>query len=154
MRAVIQRVIRASVHVDESTIASIGTGMLVLLGVAAADTPEQVAKLAAKVASLRIFEDAEGKMNCSCAQAGGEVLCVSQFTLYGDLRRGNRPSFEGAAAGAIAKPLYEAFCSELERLGLKCARGVFGAEMQVELVNDGPVTLILDTADFERPRRA
>ena len=134
--------------------ASIGVGMLVLLGVAAADTQEQASKLALKVANLRIFEDARGKMNLSCAEAGGEVLCVSQFTLFGDVRRGNRPSFEGAAAGAIARPLYEAFCVELERLGLKCSRGVFGAEMRVELVNDGPVTLTLDTEDFERPRRA
>lgn len=128
--------------------------MLILLGVAREDSMESARKLAAKCAALRVFEDQDGKMNRSCAEAGGEVLCVSQFTLYGDARRGNRPSFEVAAPGATAQPLYEAFCAELERLGLQCSRGVFGAEMRVHLVNDGPVTLILDTAELDRPRRA
>lgn len=111
-------------------------------------------KLAGKCAALRIFKDQDGKMNRSCAEAGGEVLCVSQFTLYGDSRRGNRPSFEHAAPGPVAEPLYEMFCFEVERLGLKCSRGVFGAEMLVHLVNDGPVTLILDEAQLGGPRRA
>ena len=145
---------QASVEVDGREVSATGTGMLILLGVAMEDSPESARKLAVKCAALRIFEDDDGKMNRSCAEAGGEVLCVSQFTLYGDVRRGNRPSFDSAAPGAIAEPLYEAFCAELERLGLRCSRGVFGAEMAVHLVNDGPVTLIVDTAELERPRRA
>jgi D-tyrosyl-tRNA(Tyr) deacylase len=154
MRAVIQRVSRASVTVEGRLVSEIGTGMLVLLGVAKGDGPEDARKLAAKVAALRVFEDAEGKMNRSIADAGGAVLCVSQFTLHGDVRRGNRPSFEGAAAGSEAEPLYRLFCEEIRRAGLVCAEGVFGAEMAVELVNDGPVTLILDTNTLSEPRRA
>ena len=154
MRAVIQRVLRASVQVDSRDVSTIGPGLLILLGVGKEDSENSALKLSSKCAALRIFEDEDGKLNRSCAEVGGEVLCVSQFTLYGDLRRGNRPSFDAAAPSASAEPLYEAFCSRLERLGLKCSRGVFGVEMRVELVNDGPVTLILDSAELERPRRA
>ncbi len=154
MRAVVQRVSRASVSVDGREVSEIRAGMLVLLGVAKGDRPEDVRKLAAKVAALRVFEDAEGKMNLGIADAGGAVLCVSQFTLHGDVRRGNRPSFEGAAPGSEAEPLYRLFCEAIRSAGLVCAEGVFGAEMAVELVNDGPVTLILDTDTLGEPRRA
>ena len=137
MRAVVQRVARASVDVDGSRVAEIGPGLLVLLGVTHEDTPEQADRLADKVRALRIFEDAEGKMNEALGDR--EVLCVSQFTLYGDARKGNRPSFVAAARPDHAEPLYARFC---DRLG--ASRGVFGAHMDVALVNDGPVTLILD----------
>ncbi|MGE3076439.1 MAG: D-aminoacyl-tRNA deacylase [Dehalococcoidia bacterium] len=154
MRAVIQRVSLARVSVGGETIGEIGPGLLVLLGVAKGDAREQCRKLAAKTAALRIFEDAAGKMNRDVVAAGGSILCVSQFTLYGDARRGNRPSFERAAPGSDAEPLYEEFCAELEQAGLVVQRGRFGAEMKVELVNDGPVTVILDTDELEQPRRA
>jgi D-tyrosyl-tRNA(Tyr) deacylase len=154
VRAVIQRVARASVSVGGEPVASIGPGLVVLLGVADDDTLETSDRLAGKVAGLRIFEDEAGKMNLSTADIGGSVLCISQFTLYGDVRRGRRPSFEAAAPPDSARPLYEAFCGGVEREGLPCARGVFGAHMVVELVNDGPVTLILDSDDLDRPRRA
>ncbi len=137
MRAVVQRVARASVDVDGSRVAEIGPGLLVLLGVTHEDTPEQADRLADKVRALRIFEDAEGKMNEALGDR--EVLCVSQFTLYGDARKGNRPSFVAAARPDHAESLYARFC---DRLG--ASRGVFGAHMDVALVNDGPVTLILD----------
>ena len=154
MRAVVQRVGRASVNVGGESTAAIGPGLLVLLGVAQDDTLETAEKLAAKVAGLRIFEDEAGKMNRSTAEAGGSVLCVSQFTLYGDVRKGRRPSFDAAAPPETALPLYEAFCVAVEREGLACSRGIFGAHMVIELVNDGPVTLILDSEELERPRRA
>lgn len=128
--------------------------MLVLLGVAKGDSLQQCRKLAARTAALRIFEDADQKMNLDVSAIGGEVLVVSQFTLHGDVRRGNRPSFERAAPGPAAEPLYETFCSELESAGLVVRRGKFGAEMQVELVNDGPFTFILDTDELEKPRSA
>lgn len=127
---------------------------MVLLGVTHGDTVATGAKLAAKIVELRLFDDADGKMNLSLAEASGEVLCISQFTLYGDVRRGRRPSWEAAAPGDEANPIYKAFCEEIERLGTHCERGVFGAEMQVELANDGPVTLILDSEELDRPRRA
>lgn len=154
MRAVVQRVASARVVVDGEAKGQIGRGLLVLLGVSRDDSTAEAALLAGKVSRLRVFEDAAGKMNLDVASAGGAVLCVSQFTLYGDTRKGNRPSFDGAAPGPQAEPLYESFCREIEATGLACERGVFGAEMQVELVNDGPVTLILDTDDLVRPRRA
>ena len=132
-----QRVARASVDVDGEPIAAIGPGLLVLLGITHEDGPEQADRLAAKVRALRIFEDAEGRMNEPLGAR--EVLCVSQFTLYGDARRGNRPSFVAAAPPERAEPLYERFC---DRLGAR--RGRFGARMAVELVNDGPVTLLLE----------
>ncbi len=137
MRALVQRVGRASVHVDDELIAAIGAGLLVLLGVARNDDVAAAERLAAKVRALRVFADADGHMNEPLGER--EILCVSQFTLYGDARRGNRPSFVAAAPGELAEPLYERFC---ELAGAK--RGVFGAHMQVELVNDGPVTLLLE----------
>ena len=146
MRALVQRVREASVEVAGREISRIGPGMLVLLGVASTDAAAEVERLAAKVAGLRMFEDFEGKMNLDIAAAGGAVLCVSQFTLHADVRRGNRPSFDSAAPRAIAEPLYERFCAAIEARGIACRRGVFGAEMQVRLVNDGPVTLILESS--------
>jgi D-tyrosyl-tRNA(Tyr) deacylase len=139
MRALVQRVSRASVTVDGETIAAIGSGLLVLLGVAHGDDEAAADKLADKVRALRIFEDAEGKMNESLGD-GREVLVVSQFTLYGDARKGNRPSFVNAARPEVAEPLYERFRARLGAPG-----GRFGAHMDVELVNDGPVTLLLET---------
>ena len=138
MRALIQRVGRASVSVGDERVAAIGPGLLVLLGVTHDDGPEEADKLADKVRALRVFPDRDGRMNDPLGDR--EVLCVSQFTLYGDARRGNRPSYVAAARPEHAEPLYERFC---DRLG--AARGVFGAEMAVELVNDGPVTLLLET---------
>ena len=137
MKAVVQRVRRASVSVDGRTVAQIGPGMLVLVGVATADGPEEADRLAAKLARLRIFDDADGRMNDPLGER--EVLCVSQFTLLGDTSRGNRPSWGGAAPAEAAQPLYERVC---EALG--AARGAFGEHMVVELENDGPVTLLLE----------
>ena len=137
MRALVQRVSRAAVTVDGDRVAEIGAGLLVLLGVTHDDGPEQADRLAAKVRALRVFPDASGRMNEPLGDRA--VLCVSQFTLYGDATRGNRPSYVAAARPEHAEPLYERFC---ERLG--AARGVFGAMMAVELVNDGPVTLLLE----------
>jgi D-tyrosyl-tRNA(Tyr) deacylase len=147
MRAVLQRVSRASVVIDGETVGSISRGLLVLLGVAHADTAAEAQWLAEKVAGLRVFNDEAGKMNRDVADVGGALLVVSQFTLHGDCRKGRRPSFIGAAPPEIAIPLYEAFINALRGLGLPVQTGRFGAMMQVELVNDGPVTLILDTAD-------
>ncbi|MBV9820156.1 MAG: D-tyrosyl-tRNA(Tyr) deacylase [Solirubrobacterales bacterium] len=138
MRALVQRVQRASVDIDGRRVAEIGPGLLVLLGVTHGDTAAEADRLATKVRALRVFADAEGRMNEPLGDR--EILCVSQFTLYGDARRGNRPSYVGAAAPDVAEPLYERFC---ECAG--AARGRFGAEMQVELVNDGPVTLLLES---------
>ena len=137
MRALVQRVSEASVNVEGDTVAAIGPGLLVLLGVTHDDTPEIADRLADKTRALRIFPDADGRMNEPLGRR--EVLCVSQFTLYGDARKGNRPSYVAAAPPDRAEPLYERFC---ERLDAK--RGVFGALMSVELVNDGPVTLLLE----------
>lgn len=147
MRAVLQRVRRASVTVGGETVGAIDAGWLVLLGVGPADTPAEAAWLADKVAHLRAFEDDAGKMNRSVLDAGGGVLVVSQFTLYADTRKGRRPSFTGAAPPAVAEPLVERVVAELRAVGLPVATGRFGADMQVELVNDGPVTFVLDTAD-------
>ena len=138
MRALVQRVSRASVSVDGETVAAIGPGLLVLLGVRAGDMPEDADSLATKVRVLRVFPDEEGRMNEPLGER--EVLCVSQFTLYGDTRRGNRPSYTEAASPEFAEPLYERFCA---LLGAR--RGVFGAMMEVELVNDGPVTLLVES---------
>jgi D-aminoacyl-tRNA deacylase len=138
MRALVQRVSRAGVRVGGELVSEIGPGLLVLLGVSREDQPPNAERLAERVRSLRVFRDAEGNMNEPLGER--EILCVSQFTLYGDTRRGNRPSFIAAAPGPQAEPLYELFC---ERAG--AARGVFGAEMAVELVGDGPVTLLLET---------
>jgi D-aminoacyl-tRNA deacylase len=138
MRALVQRVTRASVRVAGEEIGAIGPGMLVLLGVRAGDGEADAERLAAKVRALRIFPDTRGRMSEPLGER--EVLCVSQFTLYGDARKGNRPSYVGAAPADVAEPLYERFC---ELLGAR--RGAFGAAMEVELVNDGPVTLLLET---------
>ena len=137
MRALVQRVSQAAVDVEGERVAQIGPGVLVLLGIQRGDSPEQADRLAAKVRALRIFDDAEGRMNEPLADR--EALCVSQFTLYGDTGKGNRPSYADAAPSEEAEPLYERFC---EQLGAK--RGVFGACMGVALVNDGPVTLLLE----------
>lgn len=145
MRAVVQRVSRAEVRVDGAVVGSIGRGLLVLLGVAQGDGESEARFLADKVARLRVFEDEAGKMNRSVADAGGGVLVVSQFTLLGDARKGNRPSFTAAAPPEVANALYERFCALLGERGLLVARGVFRARMDVELVNDGPVTILLDS---------
>jgi D-aminoacyl-tRNA deacylase len=137
VRALVQRVTRASVEVDGSAVAEIGPGLLVLLGIAHDDDERAVERLAEKVRALRIFADVDGRMNDALGER--EVLCVSQFTLYGDARKGNRPSFVAAAPAAHAEPLYERFCEQLD-----AKRGRFGAQMLVELVNDGPVTLMLE----------
>ena len=140
MRALVQRVAESAVSVDGREVARIGPGLLVLLGVRRGDTEAQADRLARKLLALRIFEDEEGRMNRSLADAGGEMLCVSQFTLYGDARKGNRPSFVDAAPPAEAEPLYERV-----RAALGAQGGIFGARMRVSLVNDGPVTLLLET---------
>jgi D-tyrosyl-tRNA(Tyr) deacylase len=153
VRAVVQRVSQASVEVDGHIVGQIGRGLLVLLGVGQHDTLEDAAYLARKIAGLRVFADAEGKMNLALADVGGGVLVVSQFTLYGDTRRGNRPSFVEAAPPAVGRRLYEQFCDLLAGQGLPVETGVFQAHMQVHLINDGPVTLWLDSAERLSPRR-
>ncbi len=150
MIACVQRVSRARVVVEGKTIAQIEQGLLVLLGVAEDDTPADCERLAAKVAGLRIFDDAQGKMNLAPAEVGGAVLVVSQFTLLGDCRRGRRPDFFAAAKPEAAEPLCQLFCEGVRRAGLPVVTGRFRAHMQVELINDGPVTLILDTADWKQ----
>jgi D-tyrosyl-tRNA(Tyr) deacylase len=145
MRAVLQRVRRARVTVGEEVVGEIGVGLLVLLGVSRSDSKDDAAWLAQKTVGLRLFADADDKMNLSVADVSGSVLVVSQFTLHGDCRKGRRPSFIDAAPPEIAVPLYEAFINEIKAQGIPVATGRFGAMMQVELVNDGPVTLILDT---------
>jgi D-aminoacyl-tRNA deacylase len=145
MRAVVQRVSRARVRVDNEVTGEIGKGLLVLLGVAQEDTQAAADYLVDKVVGLRVFEDSEGKMNLSVAEAGGAVLVVSQFTLYGDVRRGKRPSFDRAARPEQANELYEYFVGKVRAAGLRCETGRFQAMMDVELVNDGPVTILLDS---------
>jgi D-tyrosyl-tRNA(Tyr) deacylase len=149
MRALIQRVKRSSVTVSDRVHSSIGKGLLVLLGVKQGDSEEEAAYIAEKCAALRIFDDAEGTMNLSVRDVDGEVLVVSQFTLYGDTRRGNRPSYSDAASPQIAEPLYEKFVSEMKRLvgSQKVQSGIFRAMMDVELVNDGPVTVLIESKD-------
>jgi D-tyrosyl-tRNA(Tyr) deacylase len=139
VRALVQRVSEASVSADGRELARIGPGLLVLLGVKVGDGPDQADRLAGKLERLRVFEDAEGRMNLSVREVGGEVLCVSQFTLYGDARKGNRPSFVDAAPPEQAQPLYERV-----RAALGAEGGAFGSHMRVALVNDGPVTLLLE----------
>lgn len=145
MRAVLQRVSRAQVTVDGSVVGAIEGGILVLLGIAAEDTLDDLNWMVRKVAELRFFEDADGKMNLSVEDVGGAVLVVSQFTLCGDCRKGRRPSFIAAAEPAKAVEYYEKFCTELAHRGLQVATGQFRAHMDVELVNDGPVTLLVDS---------
>ena len=144
MRAVCQRVSRARVTVEGAVTGEIGRGLVVLLGVARNDTPDRADRLAAKVARLRVFEDDAGKFANSLLDIGGAALVVSQFTLLADTRGGNRPSFTDAAPPELAEPLYERFAEQLQEAGIPVARGSFGARMAVELVNDGPVTIVLD----------
>ncbi|MCX7622938.1 MAG: D-aminoacyl-tRNA deacylase [Thermomicrobium sp.] len=148
MRVLVQRVSRASVSVDGRIVSAIGPGLLLLVGVRRGDDPAIAAWMAQKVANLRIFEDDAGKMNRSVLEVGGSTLVVSQFTLYADVRKGRRPSFVEAAPPEEARPLVDAFADALRRLGLAVETGVFGAHMQVELVNDGPVTIWLDSAEL------
>ncbi|MDQ3784049.1 MAG: D-aminoacyl-tRNA deacylase [Actinomycetota bacterium] len=145
MRAVIQRVTRARVGIGERSVGSVGRGVLVFVGVSPRDGADEARWLADKVANLRIFPDDAGKMNRSLLDIGGEALVVSQFTLYGDARKGRRPSFVHAAAGANAQRLYEGLAGALSSLGIATATGEYGADMQVELINDGPVTILLDS---------
>ena len=145
MRLVVQRAERGSVTVDGRVTGQIGRGLVVLLGISASDGTEDVAWAVDKVANLRIFEDDDGKMNHSLLESGGAVLLVSQFTLYGDARKGRRPSFVRAASGPEAERLYEDVATGLRALGIDCQTGEFGADMAVELVNDGPVTILLDS---------
>jgi len=145
MRAVLQRVSRASVKVNQRVTGEIGPGLMILLGVGTADITQTAASMAEKVAQLRIFEDDDGKMNRSLLDVKGSALVVSQFTLYGDARGQRRPSYLGAARPEQAKLLYEEFCSAMRKLGVHVETGVFQAMMSVELVNDGPVTLLLDS---------
>jgi D-tyrosyl-tRNA(Tyr) deacylase len=144
VRAVVQRVSNASVVVGSETVASSGAGLLVLLGVAVGDGVGEAERLAGKVARLRIFGDESGRFDRSLLDTGGGALVVSQFTLLGDVRRGNRPSFTDAAPPEVAEPLYDVFCEKLRALGVPVATGVFGAMMAVRLVNDGPVTVVVD----------
>ncbi|HYM76657.1 MAG TPA: D-aminoacyl-tRNA deacylase [Candidatus Dormibacteraeota bacterium] len=146
MRAVVQRVSRAKVSVEGWIAGEIGLGLVVLLGVGHQDTEADVTYMAEKVAGLRIFEDSDGKMNRSVVDIGGSVLAVSQFTLYGDVRRGKRPSFDGAAPPEPARRLYEFFVERIRAAGLRCETGRFQEMMQVELLNEGPVTILLDSA--------
>ena len=144
MRAVVQRVSRASVAVDGEVVGACGRGLLVLVGVGHDDTDATARRLAEKLARLRVFENDEGRFDRSLLDVGGEALVVSQFTLLADTRKGTRPSFTGAAAPERAEPLYERFCDELRALGVPVETGVFGAYMEVEIVNDGPVTIVLE----------
>ena len=145
MRAVIQRVSRARVVVGGETVGEIGPGLLALVGVAADDGPADVAYVASKIRELRIFEDQDGKMNRALADARGSVLAVSQFTLYGDARKGRRPSFDRAAPAEAGRVLFDAVVADLRRAGVTVATGTYRAQMQVELVNDGPVTILIDS---------
>ena len=150
MRALIQRVTQASVTVNDEVVAAIGPGLLVLAGVTHEDTPDDRAWLERRIVGLRIFDDDNGVMNRSVVESGGEILAVSQFTLYASTRKGSRPSYTGAAPGPIAKPAFDAFVAELASLlGKPVPTGVFGAAMQVALVNDGPVTIALDSRQRE-----
>lgn len=147
MRAVIQRVSQASVSIEDNIVGVIQQGFMVLLGITHEDTGDDVAYLVRKIKNLRVFEDEEGKMNRSLESINGAVLSISQFTLYGETKKGNRPSFIQAAPPSIAIPLYEAFNEGLQAEGISVATGKFGADMQVALVNDGPVTIVIDTKE-------
>jgi D-tyrosyl-tRNA(Tyr) deacylase len=146
VRLLLQRATRAQVSVDGEIVGSIGNGLVILVGVGHGDTAETAATLAGKAVDLRIFRDHDGKTNRSLIDLGGEILAISQFTLFADTRKGRRPSFLDAAAPDVGNELYEKFCAAVEARGVKVARGIFGAEMQVELVNDGPMTIWLDSA--------
>lgn len=150
MRVVIQRVQSASVEIDQNQVSAIGPGLLVLAGIEDADTDEDIAWLSTKIVQLRIFNDAEGVMNCSLKEVGGELLLVSQFTLHASTKKGNRPSYIRASKPPVAVPLYEKLIARLEaELGKPIGTGVFGADMKVSLVNDGPVTILMDTKQKE-----
>jgi D-tyrosyl-tRNA(Tyr) deacylase len=146
MRVVFQRVLESHVEVDGKRVGEIGRGAMILLGVGEGDTEKDCQYLVDKVAGLRVFNDSEGKMNLNITDVGGAVLVVSQFTLYGDCRKGRRPSFSSAAAPERANELYQKFCAGLRALGLTVAEGIFQADMKVHILNDGPVTLLLDSA--------
>ncbi len=148
MRVVLQRVSRASVSVDGITVGEISAGFLLLVGIGASDDPGEIERMAEKIVNLRVFADSDHKMNLALADIGGEILVVSQFTLYADVKKGRRPSWTGAADPAIAAERVEAFARALEARGVTVARGVFGAHMKVDLLNDGPVTLVLDAASI------
>jgi D-tyrosyl-tRNA(Tyr) deacylase len=145
MRAVVQRVSEAKVSAEGEIVGSIGKGLLVLIGIRRGDTPADAEYLADKIVHLRLFEDEEGKLNRSLQEIGGAALLISQFTLYGDARKGRRPSFTQAASGEEARALYEMVCNCVAAAGIPVARGAFGAKMQVSLINEGPVTLLLDS---------
>lgn len=145
MRAVVQRVSRAAVRVEGEVVGSIGTGLAVLVGVEQGDDARAAAYIADKIAGLRIFPDEQGRMDRSALDAGAEILVVSQFTLYGDARKGRRPSYTRAASGGLAVELYEEVCTALRGQGLKVETGRFGADMEVEIIGDGPVTILLDS---------
>jgi D-tyrosyl-tRNA(Tyr) deacylase len=154
MRVVLQRVSRASVSVESREVGACGRGLVAFVGVADGDDDEDARRLASKAAELRIFPDPAGRFNLSLVDISGEALVISQFTLHADVRRGRRPNFGTAARPEVAEPLVEAFAQRLESLGVRTGRGWFGAHMVVNVANDGPVTIILDSADLERPRRA
>lgn len=145
MRAVVQRTTEASVTIDNMVSGAIGPGLVVLLGIQPGDGAKEIRWMAEKIATLRIFEDDAGKMNRSLVDTGGEMLIVSQFTLYGDCRKGRRPGYSSAAPPEIAEPLYEQFIQEIQGMGIGTGTGIFGANMQVSLTNDGPVTLLIDS---------
>lgn len=153
VRAVLQRVTRSAVVVDGEVVARIGPGLCILLGVGEEDGPEEAERLASKVAQLRIFRDEGGHFDRSILDVGGEAVVVSQFTLYADCRKGRRPSFSRAALPEVAEPLVERFAQFLRLAGVSVQAGVFGAMMDVEIHNDGPVTILLDTQELKRPRR-
>ncbi len=153
MRAVIQRVSEASVEVDGKIVGAIGNGLVVLLGIHREDTEEDLDYLVKKIPELRIFEDAEGKMNLSLREVQGEILAISQFTLYANTRKGRRPSFVEAAPPEMAEPMYERFIEKLQTSGIRVQRGVFGTMMLVRIFNQGPVTIILNSEDRLKPRR-
>jgi len=153
MRAVIQRVQTASVKVDNSSFASVRKGFLILLGIEANDSIEEAEFMASKITRLRLFDDFKSKKHLDCLNAGGSILCVSQFTLFGDVRRGNRPSFTQAAPSDVAFPIWKHFCKAIRSNGIRCAEGIFGANMSVHSVNSGPVTLMIDSSELKLPRR-
>lgn len=154
MRIVLQRVSRASVSVEDAVVGAIDQGLLILVGVAVGDSAAQAEALARKVSGLRIFADSEGRFNESLLDVGGAALVVSQFTLHADVRKGRRPSFTSAARPELAEPLVDQFAESMRAEGVPVQTGTFGAMMSVELVNDGPFTVVIDSADLERPRRA
>jgi D-tyrosyl-tRNA(Tyr) deacylase len=154
VRVVVQRVSRASVTVDAAVVGAIDAGLLLLVGVAIGDDTETAHRMASKIAEMRIFADDAGRFDRSLLETGGAALVVSQFTLLADVRKGRRPSFTAAAVPEVAAPIVDAFAAALRSLGITVATGVFGAKMAVDLVNDGPVTIFVDSDDLDRPRRA